>query len=168
MDINVSTGLTLPNGDVTGVTYFVGSTNATGTAPSATTYFYYLNPGSFAVTGTVVVAAQSVFSDTPAHLAFASDRPTELDFEYSVMNQAQPILAPNSSYTCSIFDGSTLIGTATSTVNGSTSGGLTNANVSCTGVYPNNAYGASGFGHAFVNLPATYNVGDVYTWIVSH
>jgi hypothetical protein len=168
MDINVSTAATLPSGDSAGLTYFVGSTNATGSAPSATTYFYLSNPGSFTVTGTVVVAAQSVFNDTPAQLVFASDRPTQLDFEYNVLNQAQPILAPNSSYRCTIFDGNTLVGSVTSTVNGSTSGGLTNANASCTGVYPNSAYGASGSGHAFVNLPATYNVGDVYTYIISH
>ncbi|MBD5603980.1 MAG: hypothetical protein IAI48_02650 [Candidatus Eremiobacteraeota bacterium] len=165
----MSTAVTLPSGDTFGINYFVGSTNATGTSPNTTAYYFLSNPGSFAVTGTVVGAVQSVFNDTPAVLAFSTDRLSELDVEYNVSNQAHPVLAPGSSYTCTIFDGKTLVGSATSTVGGSTSGGVTNANASCTGQYPDNYYpGDYGSGHAFVNFPATYNSGDVYTYIISH
>jgi hypothetical protein len=168
IDINLATGVTLPSGDTFGLVYFVGSTNATGTSPVATTYFFLSNPGSFPVTGRAVVALQSVFTDSPSVLAFATDRLTELDVEYNVVNEANPILAPGSSYTCTIFDGRTLIGSDVSTVGGSTTGGLANAYASCTGQYPDNSYPSNyGNGHAFVNLPATYNSGDVYTYIIS-
>jgi hypothetical protein len=165
MDINASMGVTLPSGDVVGLTYFMGSTNATSTSPTATTYFFLSNPGSFAVTGAVVAAAQGIFNETPAQVAFASDRESELYFTYDANNQAQPVLVPGTNFTCTIFDGNTLIGSATTVVGGSTnSGGF----AECTGVYPNGSGGASANGHAYVNLPATYNSGDVYTYIISH
>ncbi len=159
---------TLPSGDQVGFTYFMGSTNATETAPTASTNFDLSNPGSFSVSGTVFAAAQAVFNDMPAQLALATDRESELYFVYNVINSTQPSLVPGATYTCTIFDGMTLIGSATTVVGGSTSGGVTNSFFACTGVYPAGSGGASANGHAYVNLPATYNSGDVYTYIISH
>jgi hypothetical protein len=146
------------------------ATKGTYTPPTLTTNFFLSNPGSFAVAGTAVAAGQAAFSETPTQVTFANDggAPTELYFVYNVTNATQQYLVPNSSFTCSIFDGSTLIGTATSTVGGTAGGGMTTAFALCAGVYPNGSYGAGGNGDAFVNLPATYNSGDTYTFIISH
>jgi hypothetical protein len=154
----------LPSGDVFGVTDFVGSTNATGTSPTLHVNFFFSNPGSFIVTGTVVAAAQVVFQDTPTQLAFATDRLSELSFGYDPATQA--VLAPGANFRCTIFDGMTLIGSATSTAEANGSG----STVECDGVYPDNYYGPNGSGppHADINYPATYNSGDVYTYIISH
>jgi hypothetical protein len=164
MDINVDAAATLPSGDGLGVVYYIGSTNATGTAPTLSTYYFLSNPGSFVVTGTVVAATQVVFNDTPAQLAFATDRLSELSFDYNPISQA--VLAPGANFRCTLFDGMTLIGSATSTVDANGSG----STVECDAVYPDNYFGinGAGAGHADINLPATYNAGDVYTYIISH
>jgi hypothetical protein len=168
-DINVSTGATLPSGDSIGLTYYMDATNGTYTSPTLSTNFFLSNPGSFAVTGKAVAAAQAIFHETPTQVTFENDggAPTELDLVYNAMNATQQYLVPNSSFTCTIFDGSTRIGSATSTVGGTAGGGMSTAFALCAGVYPNNSYGSGGNGDAFVNLPATYNAGDVYTFIIS-
>jgi hypothetical protein len=146
------------------------ATNGTYTAPTLNTNFFLSNPNSFPVAGTAVAAAQAVLNETPAQVTFANDggAPTELYFAYNVTNATQQYLVPNSSFTCSIFDGKTFIGSATSTVGGTAGGGMTTAFALCAGVYPNGSFGAGGNGNAFVNLPATYNSSDTYTFIISH
>jgi len=169
-DINVSAGVTLPSGDTTGLAYYIDGTNATYTTPTLNANFFLSNPGSFAVTGTAVAATQAVLTITPLQVTLQNDggAPTELTFVYNAMNTTQQVLVPGSSFTCTIFDGKTLIGSATSTVGGTISGGTSTAFALCAGVYPANSYGTSGNGDAFVNLPVTYNAGDTYTYIISH
>ncbi|MBD5605605.1 MAG: hypothetical protein IAI48_11030 [Candidatus Eremiobacteraeota bacterium] len=162
MDISAGARATLPSGDSGGVQYSMASTTATGTSPTINTYYYITNPGSFAVKGKAVVAAQVKFNDTPADLVLATVLPTSLSFEYDPIDDAHPTLAPNSSYTCTIFDGTTLIGSVDSTVE-------LNGEIfaTCVGVYPSLSGYSNGGGSAFMLLPPTYHSSDVYTFIIS-
>jgi hypothetical protein len=159
----------LPSGDTIGLTYYIDATDGTYTSPSLSTNFFLSNPGSFAVTGKAVAVAQAIFHETPAQVTFQNDggAPTELYFVYNALNATQQYLVPKSSFTCTIFDGNTRIGSATSTVGGTAGGGMSTAFALCAGVYPNNSYGSGGNGDAFVNLPTAYNSGDLYTFIIS-
>ena len=145
------------------------ATNGTYTAPTLTTNYFLSNPGSFAVMGNVFAATQAVLNVTPAVVTFENDggAATELYFSYNVNNASQPSLVPGANFTCTIFDGNTLIGSNSSVVGGSTSGGVTNSFAQCAGVYPSNSGYTTGSGHAFVNLPSTYNSSDTYTFVIS-
>ncbi len=145
------------------------ATNGTYSAPTLSTNYFLSNPGSFTVTGKVFAATQAVLTITPAQVTFENDggAATELYFAYNVVNSTQPSLVPGSNFTCTIFDGNTLIGSTSTVVGGSTSGGVTNSFAACAGVYPSNSGYVTGSGNAFVNLPVTYNSGDTYTFIIS-
>jgi hypothetical protein len=159
----------LPSGDTIGLEYYMDATNGTYSAPTLSTNFFLSNPGSFAVTGKVFAATQAVLNITPTQVTFENNggAPTELYFAYNVINSTNPSLTPGANFTCTIFDGNTLIGSTSTVVGGGTSNGVTNSFAGCAGVYPSTSGYVTGNGDAFVNLPATYNSGDTYTFIIS-
>jgi hypothetical protein len=156
------------------------STNATGmSATSSGTYYIgNSNPAAFVVPGTVFAEAQVSLSDTPSVLDFGGNSFFELDIGFTIQNSPSTISTNGETYTCTVFDNGTKIGSGTSTsvvgtgvMNGTmqeVDGCNATSNTTNTGSDYNDPNAQAG--HTFVNLPntTTYNINDTYTLILSH
>jgi hypothetical protein len=134
--------------------------NSAGNPVLASSY-YFTNPGTFAVSGTVFGAARTVLNDTPSALSAQQFYAT---FTFTEQSTA-PTFLPNTPFTCTAYDNGTLLGSASATTGGGTSGGTITATASCYIAYPSFAVASTA---AMIVLPsASFNAGDVYTFLLS-
>ena len=125
------------------------SSNSTSPNPSYAATFYLSNPGAFSVPGVVLAAETSVLTNSPSPLTSSILLARQFDYiDYTGR------LTVNESFTCSLFDGQTLVGQGSGVTSGTNAGANSQADVQadCNGYYPSTTAG-NGSGATF-SIPA--------------
>jgi hypothetical protein len=146
----------------------VENSNSTGAAPlSSATFYFQQTPSGVSVPGQIIASDTFVLTDTPNPIT-AQDDTSGFGFsQQSGSGEAAPLLSAGETFTCSLFGGTTLLGSATANADASTSNGTTTSSAACEA-----SYGGTNPGLNYTAFLALNNgsiaPGESYTWVISH
>jgi hypothetical protein len=147
----------------------VENSTSTGAAPLYSANFYYeTTPSGISVLGQIIASNTFVLTDTPNPLT-AGDDISGFAFsqEQVSASESAPIQNAGESFTCSLFSGTTLIGTATANTTAQTSNGLTTTSSECEASYPAATPQENYVAYLSLNNGGIAP-GTTYTWVISH
>ncbi len=140
---------------------------ANNSAPFATEFYYQSTAPGLNPSGSVIASESSVLTDSPVPLASSGD---SIGFGFAQQFTStgnEPITSSGESFTCTLYDGMTELGTAQATVYSSTSNNVTTNELGCFADYAETQTQTAG--NAYITLAnGSYNPGDTYTMVLSH